>query len=463
MRLLTKTHQPNRDHRAIRTKILRVFVATVSAMAIFVTQAFSSSRTRVVTAAEIRGCTINFVQWKRVKRSSSLNDFRGMMMWERGGTYYYVAGPPDWESDPHGGSIPGRKVSSNPYISEGGSQFVTRDYLDVPWFDYQKQDGDNGNGGRYYIRPYSNGSQVSGRYICVDGGDLDYDSDKDLWTVIGRDNKSTIPSNYVWIFYNRTAGTDTQMKIDNNLLYCDRTSDWVCADIILYEASEITYSGLGNCTVQSDQIFRIVNDVILLDGNTMTIEEGAVVSVEGNFFNNGKIDCKGTLIVQKGSCMMPFTPSGAAGEINLHDGGAMIVMSGAKALCGLPKGHLNAGSNGRVVVDNGSSIVNFGLTALGNVNVKNGGTIENHEGARMFLGYSVKSGHAKFLGNSYNSSTAADNLGLSSSGTSVTFESNAVIKAFSGSGLSVKNSSGACVYISYDNNGKATRSDNKKL
>ena len=465
MRLLKKTHHNQVARRTICTKTVRVFVATLSAMAVFITQAFSSARTQVVYAAETAGCRINFVEWNRVKRQSPEYDFYGMIMWERGGTYYYAAGAPDWQSDPHGGSIPGRKAADNPYISEGGDQFVTRDTLDVLYFDYQKNDGDNGSGRRYYLHPRGGvtpGDIWWGRYICVDGGDLDWDDDKDLWTVIGKDNKGSVPENYVWIFYNRSAGTDTQMKIDNNLLYCDRTSDWVCSDLILYVASNREYTGMGNCTIQKDQITRIENDVILLDGNTMTIEEGAVVSVVGNFFNNGKIDCKGTLIVQKNAVMMPFTPSGAAGEINLHDGGTMIVMSGARALGGLPAGHLNSTSNGKVVVGEGGTVINFGLTALGRVELRQGGTIENHEGARMFLGYSVEKKFATFLSTAFDAKSSASKLGLTNSGTSVTM-SGGTIKAFAGSGLTNASTSGSCTYYSYDSNGKASRYDNSKL
>ena len=191
--------------------------------------------------------------------------------------------------------------------------------------------------------------------------------------------------------------------------------------------SELTYNCINeNWSIGANQVYTADADLFLYDGVTLTVPEGAVLCVkEGAFFVNGTIDCYGTILVEDGGVILPYDAIYGKGcSIRLRKGGTMIIEEGGRVYAGCPAGQLGTAVDGWLEMYGGSALVNYGLLVAGrcefNVSGSGGGTIENHPGGAMFLGYTV-SEPTKFMGETYDASrtkaeTLANALGLKTTG-----------------------------------------------
>ena len=145
-------------------------------------------------------------------------------------------------------------------------------------------------------------------------------------------------------------------------------------------------------TVQAGQTVTIDGPVVLREGNTITVEDGGVLSISGWVTNNGVIDVKpgGKMIVQHresttGDYQEGLLASSAKagtkyGAINCD--GTLIVMSDATVIGG--------GLNGLRFGET-AQVVNYGTLAAENFTVYRDNTIENRGGAsRVFCGWGIK-------------------------------------------------------------------------
>ena len=402
------------------------------------------------------GATIKLVCWATnsyyakqagVKNAADLyeKDGYGLFMWENGGNYYYSAYN---EFDSSGFRWIGRNIDTNPYISTGDS-FYTRDFIGAPYFHYGGKDGDSKTS-KYKIEFQNKDNKLEGYYLYCDGDDIYRRKSGDNWTISSPVIGSASFGTYR-VYYNRSAWWDTQLVIrGNKISSVEDTGDL----FKIYRAWEQTFGAISNYTIGKGQVQRINNDVYQLDGTKLVIEDGAVLNVCGKFFYNGEIEVRGTLIVQDGGLMIPFSPTKEAGKITLKDGGTIIVKPNARLVAGLGKGQLNTTTNSLVNVESGN-IINYGLVDICRIKLGSAATIENHSGGRMFLGYGISGGVGKFQGD-YTSSTSASTLGLNLNYGSVNSTAGATIKCYSGSGLSVGNcGSGGqpCTVMSYDKDG----------
>ena len=161
----------------------------------------------------------------------------------------------------------------------------------------------------------------------------------------------------------------------------------------MYQVNSYYYTCINsNYTIGENQVYTADRDLILKESATLTIPEGSVLCVKkGPFYVNGEIKCKGTILVEDGGIIMPMESTSGGSRIILEEGGAMIIRSGGRVYAGCPKDSLwTQGDNGWLDMYAGSSIINFGLLVAGKCNFTYGqATIENHKGARMYLGYTV--------------------------------------------------------------------------
>lgn len=149
-------------------------------------------------------------------------------------------------------------------------------------------------------------------------------------------------------------------------------------------------------TVQSGQTITVDGPVVLDEGNTITVEDGGVLSVSGWFINNGTVNIKpgGKMIVQhresttgdyqEGLVNSNAAGGGTGGAINCD--GTLIVMSDATVI-GAGRYGLQLGETAQVV--------NYGTLAAENFTVYRDHTIENRGSkSRVFCGWGT-------LGNGY--------------------------------------------------------------
>ena len=157
----------------------------------------------------------------------------------------------------------------------------------------------------------------------------------------------------------------------------------------MYIGTEITYNVINtDYTVQKGQMLNLDGDIRIGDGKTITVEEGAVLSINGNIFNNGHIYNKGgTILVQSNGCIQSYLPKDKNdyGGIGL-DGGDLVIRAGGRVMTGVTK-YDDRWGNG-LKLQNGAAIVNQGtLITSGNVNVNSGSTLENRKSGTILLGY----------------------------------------------------------------------------
>ena len=397
------------------------------------------------------GNSMALVEWTRLDDLPRSN-FWGMIQWDAGGWDYHSAYSSifnkDWE---------GQSNLVDSYISTGAS-FLTRTYLGCPYFVYSGTDGDNGNNPKYKIRVGSKkDKEDTGKYIYLDYNDVQIRGSGDAFTIRRHartqkvDNKPVTYYTYD-IFYNRSAWTDTRFELSDARI--QGNTDGRHYDYFrIYAAAQKNFSAIADYTVQSGQTQKISSDCFLLDGKTLKVADNAVLNIQGNFLYNGKIECEGTIIVHPGATMIPFSPTMAAGNITLKNGGTLIIMPTGRVLAGLTSQTLGSTANGTVVIENGN-IINYGLFAANRIEIGSMGVFENHSGARTFFGYGLGSGVGKFYSN-FNSETGAGTLGLQDRNAYFKITPGATFKAFDGSGFTYKGKTGSGLnYYSYDSNGK---------
>lgn len=404
----------------------------------------TGSETKIVT-----GATMKLVYWE--KGIPDQTSGYALIMWKSGGEYYHSAYN-EFDSD----HIRWVGVNNNvdPYISHGQS-FFTRDYIGAPYFHYTGKDGDNRNAYMYKIQFQNKQKQLENYYLYCDGDDIYRSKSADKWTVSHVNVGNEFGSRR--IYYNRSGWYDTQLIIRGNKISSHEDS----GDYFeIYTAKQQSFGAIADYTVRKGQVQRINNDVYQVDGTKLVIEDGAVLNVCGNFFYNGEIECRGTLIVQDGGLMIPFSPTKAGGKIVLKDGGTLIVKPRGRIIAGLGKGQLNSTEHGVVRIENGN-IINYGLTAICRMEMWENSVIENHEGGRMFLGYGISGEIGKFQ-NPFTSKSTSSDMGLNLTWGSVSAKYGSVIKCYSGSGLTVGNTGSGqpCKVYAYDAAGKVTTKTN---
>ena len=201
-----------------------------------------------------------------------------------------------------------------------------------------------------------------------------------------------------------------------------------------------------NWTIRKDYVLNVEDNVLLGDGVTLTVEEGAVLSVEGTMFYNGTIINKGTIVLQKGASLTPFDPTDSSTNNIICDGGDIVLLSGSRLLAGQSAADKKSANS--ITLKDGANIINFGTFIAGRINVEKNAKahIENH--GNTFLGYSF----------SKNPQNLKDKKLLQDSKGERMLEGMAInsgnyMKVFSGGALTIDNQNGKGYYKDLTNSG----------
>ena len=450
--------------------LLRTLVAAVGTGFLVTLTTFGSHGTVRVNADNAKGMKIKLYEWYK-RDGLYLNswyprDPYAMIMWKSGNDVYFMKGSNVGDND-----FKGTNINYDPYIvwsydSRVGdnNKFITRSTDGVPQLIYQSEGKHKDYYGNYYDVHYKLKFE-NGKYLYTSYWDhLSAEKDGDTWRLLGHDdqlntgarnyNNSIIYTNPWWFAYDRSAAYDTHINNSGNKVY-GRSSKggWRCGDFWIWTAKEIEYDAIGDTTLDSGQIMTINGNTFLLDGKKLTIKKDAVLCVRGNFYNNGSINCEGTIIVDKNATMIPFSPTGAGGNLTLR-GGSLIVSSGAKVLFGLPSGHLNSTSPSCLTAEN-CQIINYGHLCVGNAYCMNGTELVNHTGASMYLGFSVSGNPSRYL--SAKPGASPSDCGLEYDGSFKILGSDVIVHKYEGSTYSTGNITTVMSELYYtDKNGNTT-------
>lgn len=126
--------------------------------------------------------------------------------------------------------------------------------------------------------------------------------------------------------------------------------------------------------------------IVIPETSTIIVEEGGVLSVEGNLINNGTIINKGgTIIIKDGGCISPFgdTEEGKISNI----GGQIIVMPKGKLFC-LEEEISPKSALSMVASDTSAAgLTNFGLTVLTHAELDGNSKIDNRNGGTLLAAH----------------------------------------------------------------------------
>ena len=134
--------------------------------------------------------------------------------------------------------------------------------------------------------------------------------------------------------------------------------------------------------------------VVLPEGARIEIEDGGVLSVEGNFINNGRvINRGGTIVVKDGASIYPYT-STKEGSIECGRSpttgrtGDMIIMEGAKVFCLVDANSYDAKTvEPALKLVAGGSVINYGTLVTSFAVIDTGSRIENRKDSLFFPGH----------------------------------------------------------------------------
>ena len=166
-------------------------------------------------------------------------------------------------------------------------------------------------------------------------------------------------------------------------------SDGDLNKFILYKRTALRMSALdGDLSVKSGAPMQSKDNLYLRPGKTITVEDGAVFTVRGVLYLDGKIEVKkgGTLILQEGACIQPLGRTNVStgespGDSIILNGGNLIMLKNSKMLIGV---------FGRgIQTQDGASILNCGTIIQGASATWRGLSLENRENGTLIFGRSI--------------------------------------------------------------------------
>ena len=412
-------------------------------------------------AASPKYGTMTVWKWDRLYSmdSSFKEDFYGLIIYDDGGNTWFSSGASGRDKT-HWTS---KNINTDPYICSKASTFYTRTRLDSPYFTYKGSDGDNKDCRKYYLTLYSgDSSQARLNYTHFD---IKRDWDDDQISIIDRDKLRakagiTMNSGEFQMFFN-TSGNDTVIFGRSGEFYGDGSGgEWPGTRFRIYKGTKTTYSCLNNnFTIDPDQVLIVDSNVVITEDATLTVPEGAVLVVKkGALFVNGSLEVKGgTVLVEDGGIIMPFESKKKGCNIALYEGGTLIIRSGGKVYAGCPKDKLVTGADGAYFdAYSGSTIINYGLLAVGKTYFLDGSLVENHKNAKMYLGY-VLNNVDKFFDTATNASgVSSGDYGLESDSSLCIAMKSSVISYSGGIFSCVGNLASMNYKYHYYDNGKIT-------
>ena len=225
----------------------------------------------------------------------------------------------DWDAVDSGFWMPGTNGLPDPFTGDykDTMSFVTTDVM-TSWEMSITGKEDEDNKDCPQVRFYPN------EYCLLTGyDDFDFPSrvtaEDDCWTIYTSDKGGkygkNISAGYVKIFCNVKWDDTGFMHTGTNLLgYCDSTYNY--HTFIMYWGEERNITAItDDYSIAAGEVMNVDDGVMLMDGVTLTVEPGGMLSIEGTFYNNGTIENRGTMILQENACVCTLDAGSGAGRI----------------------------------------------------------------------------------------------------------------------------------------------------
>ena len=192
------------------------------------------------------------------------------------------------------------------------------------------------------------------------------------------------------LYGNLSGANDRPWFYGGNYVAAQDSSTTDMGQFIMYVGKEVEYSAVTHdVTVQSGQVQNVDGHVYVCPDVTITVEPGAVLSIQGNLYNNGYIYNQGDVVLQKNACIQTLLLEGDGGAI-CCDGGDLILMSGARMATGTC-GYSEEYGNG-FLLKNGATCTNYGTIILpANGRLESGAVLDNRKNGWLLQGYRVPS------------------------------------------------------------------------
>ncbi|MCQ2561252.1 MAG: hypothetical protein MJ186_04310 [Clostridia bacterium] len=267
-------------------------------------------------------------QWHRVDTQKDL-PATGLKVpvifcWRDGGNTYYSTGGYTGKYNDYDG-ITGKvfpkdaRFYPDPFdnSADNDSFFTTAPIGD--WTMQMTGSKDKSNENALKMRFWMNGSLISGYDDWDWEGERD-SCDHDQWSIytheLGGDYGDELESKRVRV-YHEVSGCDVGFVYRGEHMYGYESNTYYYSKLVMYWGEVLYVSAITEDYVIGDGMVMNIDDgVILNDGVTLKVMPGGVLSIEGQFYNNGTIENHGTVIVQPNSCITSFNPKkNTAGSI----------------------------------------------------------------------------------------------------------------------------------------------------
>ena len=339
--------------------------------------------------------TVTLWEWKRVYTQSDLpdGDFEVMLLYEDGGKQYMVDGNKIYDGG-GGGKFGLLGVSLPDGVIYGADNILTQEDVSHMNMTYKGRDEQNNQPKRYYA--YCDG--ISGPIAVVPVMNLQWSfSTTSRSHVLCPFNIQTseiafsegYPNpGYVMLYGNLSGVNDRPWFYGGNYVAAHDSSTTKMGQFIMYIGKPVEYSAVTHdVTVESGQVQNVDGHVYVCPNVTITVEPGAVLSIQGNLYNNGYIYNQGDVLLQKNACIQTLLLTGDGGAIGC-DGGDLILMSGARMTTG-SCAYSEKYGNG-FMLKNGATCTNFGTIILpANGRLETGAVLDNRKSGWLLQGYRV--------------------------------------------------------------------------
>lgn len=293
-------------------------------------------------------------------------------------------------------------------------EFITSSPYGMPKIWYEGDDGSNYNNPTYKIKLDAG----RGKYVMSDGSDhfKFRDNESHKWGIAvhepGAKNLRGYEQSADWdatvcLFYNKSGGYDNGFVFHGTKLTSEKDKDYDDFDsFMIWIGTEKQYTVITeDFTVTPGNVFNTKDGLVIDNNVTVTVQPGAVFSVEGACINSGIIKNYGTVVIEKDSAMFPMMmgkehvdEAGAinagANKIECHGGSESLSVPGYKKEIQAEGTIINFGSlgfmkgMGSLSLLNGSTFDNRGfLVTAGDFYVK-GSQVLNH--GVMAIGYDLR-------------------------------------------------------------------------
>ena len=266
--------------------------------------------------------------------------------------------------------------------------FVTKDGLHTPYIKWWE----NHHGHAFQLWPAGYATDNRSNYVITTVDDYEKldvrntngntTSPSSWW---GAENKGfncygwIMENGRIWMYDNDKGGYNDDLKLKDENGWTAYCSDNSRADYwYYYFGHEYFVPTLTNdFTIGVDQIKTFRDSYYIPKGKTITVQSGAVLSIDGILLNDGKIVIEdgGMLVLNEKAVIMPFTKyDGACGTVISR--GNIVVRSNA----------MLAGGGSTGLKFESGTVINYGTILSENLTISQDYVIENHSAGAVYGG-----------------------------------------------------------------------------